>query len=88
MRGKLESGLCACTKNVLFFGPALLGQRFLQFINKVLINCNERWNAAHLFICSTTTEFNINTIVYRFGSQYFAHISQYGPERVACLNSS
>ena len=43
MRGMSESRLCACTKNVLFFGPALLGQSFLQFINKVLINYKERW---------------------------------------------
>ena len=44
MRMSPESTLCACTKNVLFSSWALLDQRFLQFINKALINCKDRWS--------------------------------------------
>ena len=43
MRMTLESQLCACTKNFLFSGPALLDQWSLQFINNVLINCKKKW---------------------------------------------
>jgi hypothetical protein len=39
-----KSQLCAYTKNVLFSSSALLEQRFLQFISKVLINCKDRWS--------------------------------------------
>jgi hypothetical protein len=35
-----ESELCAGTKNVLFSSSAIIEQRFLQFINKVLIKLN------------------------------------------------
>ena len=37
-----DSGLCAGTKNVLFSSSALKYQRFLQFINKVVINYKDR----------------------------------------------
>ncbi len=44
MRMSPDSELCAGTKNVLFSCFALKDQRFLQFINKVLINYKNRWS--------------------------------------------
>ena len=44
MRMSPESELCAGTKNVLFSSSALKDQRFMQFINKVLINYKDRWS--------------------------------------------
>jgi hypothetical protein len=44
MRMSSESELCAGTKSVLFSSSALIDQRFLQFINKGLINYKDRWS--------------------------------------------
>jgi hypothetical protein len=44
MRMSPDSELCAGTKNILFSSSALIDQRFLQFINKVLINYKDRWS--------------------------------------------
>jgi hypothetical protein len=43
MRMPPESKLCAGTKNFLFSSSAKIDQRFLRFINKVLINYKDRW---------------------------------------------
>ena len=42
MRISPDSELSAGTKKVLFSSSALIDQRFLQFINKVLINYKDR----------------------------------------------
>jgi hypothetical protein len=39
-----ESQLCAYTKNTIFSSSALLDQRFLQLISKVLIYYKDRWS--------------------------------------------
>jgi hypothetical protein len=42
MRMSPESEVCAVTKNVLFSSSPIIDQRFLQFINKALINYKDR----------------------------------------------
>jgi len=44
MRISPDSELSAGTKKVLFSSSALIDQRFLQFINKGLINHKDRWS--------------------------------------------